>query len=73
MFEVQGEEDDLITQWNQKKQYVDEELFQIEQQLDQYNEAPDDGLFENEAMLEQALDDLNEVSVVYMLNVVKVL
>ena len=62
LIEVQGEEDDLITQWNQKKQHVDEELFQIEQQLDQFNESPDD-LLENEAMLEQALNDMNDVRV----------
>ena len=62
---MQGEEDHLMTQWTQKKQVVEDELCQIEQQLEQFSQPPsDDGLgeIENEAMLEKALNDINDVS-----------
>ena len=55
LIEVQGEEDQLLSQWEEKKKTVDEELCLIEEQVNQFAELPDDDL-----LLEQAIDD-NEV------------
>ena len=52
---MQGEEEQLLTQWKTKHQLVDENLCAIEQQLDQFSEPPED-----EALLEAAIEE-NEV------------
>ncbi|XP_066934822.1 utrophin-like isoform X2 [Clytia hemisphaerica] len=55
LIEVQGEEEQLLAQWEDKKKEVDEELCLIEEQVSQFAELPEDDL-----LLEQAIDD-NEV------------
>lgn len=52
---MQGEEEQLLSQWQSKHQLVDENLCVIEQKFDQFSEIPED-----EALLEAAVEE-NEV------------
>ena len=52
LHEIQGEEEQLLAQWNEKRTQIDVSLAQIEEQIENFGEIP-----EEMTLLEAALEE----------------